>query len=401
VVIRGCREEVVTSSKEVHVFLRRGEARRQVGSTNMNKHSSRSHTIIRICIESKSPDSGMTSVSSLSLVDLAGSESVRLTGATGERQREGQYINKSLMTLGQVVYKLSEKSGGHIPYRDSKLTRILQPSLSGNAHVAIVCNISPSVSHMEESHNTLKFAARAKKVEQRVVLNQVAEESTLLQSYREEIEDLRQQLARSKAEQSNPNSDDMKEIVNAIQTMERLILKTKSFKRERSDDLFLISPEVEELTEELTIIDEDSDDEMLLSSRGSKEELANEMQRIQQLFSSMLDKRTLEENTEGEEISRDSRDEEVETLKAQLHEQQMTTNLKSADSSFLQSQLKEKDELLEEVAKLMEAVEHRQEELETENAALRQELSEKKKEIEELHQELCASRDANEMLLIY
>jgi centromeric protein E len=188
VVVRGLREEVVTSPHDVHHWIAQGERRRQVGSTNMNKHSSRSHAIFRLWIESKSLSDGGVRVSSLSLVDLAGSESVRLTGSTGDRQKEGQYINKSLTTLGQVVFKLSElqrrqdndtTKAHHIPYRDSKLTRLLQPSLSGNAQIVLISCISPQVSHLQESHNTLKFAVRAKRIQQHATVSEVADEKTM------------------------------------------------------------------------------------------------------------------------------------------------------------------------------------------------------------------------------
>ena len=186
VVVRGLREEVVTSPQDVYDWVAQGELRRQVGSTNMNKHSSRSHAIFRLWIESKSPEGGVR-VSSLSLVDLAGSESVRLTGNTGDRQKEGQYINKSLTTLGQVVFKLSELKRrhddntmkSHIPYRDSKLTRLLQPSLSGNAQIVLISCISPQVSHLQESHNTLKFAIRAKRIQQHATVSEVSDEKTM------------------------------------------------------------------------------------------------------------------------------------------------------------------------------------------------------------------------------
>lgn len=405
VVVRGCREEVVTTPEEVFHFLKKGESRRQVGSTNMNKHSSRSHTIVRLWLESTSPQ--QTVVSSLSLVDLAGSESVRLTGATGERQREGQYINKSLMALGQVVFKLSEKSKSHIPYRDSKLTRLLQPSLSGNAHIAIICNISPSTSHIEESHNTLKFAQRAKKVQQRAVVNKVAEESTLLQSYREEIEDLKQQLAASKALQEKQqtsytvnNGDDVKELVGAIQKMERLILKTKTLKKDEEDELDqLLSPEPNILAKELKAkadsldSDDDHEDEMLVPdlkpTKSKDDALTNEMHRIQGLLGSMLKKRPRPMKNGSVHVD-SSRDDEVEVLRAKLEEQQVTTNLSKADSSFLQSQLQEKDALLEEVSKIMEAVEHRQVELEEENAKLQKKLAEKDKKIADLEKRVAA-----------
>ena len=297
VIVRGLKEEIVTCPEQVFALLAAGERRRQTGGTAMNKQSSRSHSIFRLIIESRkripmggtpSPTkrqqqqqqqqqqgndtetdsiasstfapastSGPVRVSTLSLVDLAGSESVKNTGSTGTRQKEGTYINKSLLTLGHVVYKLAEismkkdKEGGgndnvsgsgmvdttHIPYRDSKLTRLLQPSLSGNAQICIICNISPLSRHIEESHLTLKFASRAKKIKQHATITEVVDEKTLLENYREEIEELKNQLKEAKhISQDSSNSqtlntssiddDDVQVLSQAVSNLERLILKT-------------------------------------------------------------------------------------------------------------------------------------------------------------------------------
>ncbi|GAB5585721.1 hypothetical protein Unana1_00621 [Umbelopsis nana] len=123
-------------------------------------------------------------VSQLNLIDLAGSEKA---ASHSDRRKEGAFINKSLLTLGTVISKLTEdKVSSHIPYRDSKLTRILQSSLSGNARIAVICTISPCHYSLEESQNTLKFAARVKKI--------IIDDKALLQKYRNEINDLRVQL---------------------------------------------------------------------------------------------------------------------------------------------------------------------------------------------------------------
>ncbi|VAI32737.1 unnamed protein product [Triticum turgidum subsp. durum] len=150
--VAGLSEEIVTCPEQVLKFVSFGESHRHIGETNMNVYSSRSHTIFRMVIESrdKADDSDTDScdavrVSVLNLVDLAGSERAAKTGAEGVRLKEGSHINKSLMTLGTVIKKLSEGikgQGGHVPYRDSKLTRILQPALGGNANTAIICNIT-------------------------------------------------------------------------------------------------------------------------------------------------------------------------------------------------------------------------------------------------------------------
>ncbi len=184
--VMGLREEVVTTPSQVLALLELGTTRRHVGATNMNAHSSRSHTIFRMIVESRAisgggqgdaDDGAAVLVSTLNLVDLAGSERMSKTGAEGQRAKEGAHINKSLMTLGVVINKLSEgveSKGGHIPYRDSKLTRILQPALGGNSKTAIVCAMTPAASHCEETHSTLKFAQRAKRVINKATKNEVA-----------------------------------------------------------------------------------------------------------------------------------------------------------------------------------------------------------------------------------
>eukprot|EP01117_Protostelium_nocturnum_P014140 TRINITY_DN5344_c0_g1_i1.p1 TRINITY_DN5344_c0_g1~~TRINITY_DN5344_c0_g1_i1.p1 ORF type:complete len:374 (+),score=139.11 TRINITY_DN5344_c0_g1_i1:1082-2203(+) len=136
-------------------------------------------------------------ISVLNLIDLAGSERASNEAANGElRRKEGAYINKSLLTLGQVISKLSEKTtdSGHIPYRDSKLTRILQNSLGGNAKISVICTISLSHLNFEETNSTLKFASRAKKIKNKVSLNEVTDDKTLIRRYQTEITDLKKKL---------------------------------------------------------------------------------------------------------------------------------------------------------------------------------------------------------------
>ena len=410
-VIKGLQERVVTSPQQVYQILAQGEARRQVGATHLNQHSSRSHVMVRLWIESKSCCTTTTSssartttttsstmssasslssdrtagggvrVSTLSLVDLAGSESVRLSGSN-ERRQEGHYINKSLMTLGQVVYALSEgkDSKKHVPYRDSKLTRLLQPSLSGNAQVVLICCISPLVSHLEESHNTFKFATRAKKIPQKATIQEVVDDKTLLQSYREEIEDLKQQLKEAREQQEqlmketshststtlSATDEEVELLVKSIQNMEKLILKSKP---PRPEDLLDSASDDEEYEEESLLAFASCENSTTTPpSRGTSshdvdDDLHKELARVQGLLGSVLKKR----------MSQPSQD-EVKSLRAQLEQQEVATSLRQADSSFLQAQLEEKDALLREVSKVLEAVEERQQQLEAENAALRQEL---------------------------
>ncbi|KAG6498178.1 hypothetical protein ZIOFF_046090 [Zingiber officinale] len=182
--VAGLREEIVTCAEQVLDLMEFGESHRHIGETNMNLHSSRSHTIFRMIIESKErveeegtiDSCDAVRVSVLNLVDLAGSERAAKTGAEGVRLKEGSHINKSLMTLGTVIKKLSEgaeSQGGHVPYRDSKLTRILQPALGGNANTSIICNITLAQVHADETKSSLQFASRALRVTNCACVNEV------------------------------------------------------------------------------------------------------------------------------------------------------------------------------------------------------------------------------------
>eukprot|EP01087_Luapelamoeba_hula_P022744 TRINITY_DN8230_c0_g1_i2.p1 TRINITY_DN8230_c0_g1~~TRINITY_DN8230_c0_g1_i2.p1 ORF type:complete len:716 (+),score=133.91 TRINITY_DN8230_c0_g1_i2:101-2248(+) len=189
------KEEIVLSPGQVMSIIAAGEAHRHVGATNFNEMSSRSHTIFRMVIESKplSARGGPVRVSTLNLIDLAGSERACPSGK-GLRTLEGGFINKSLLTLSTVISRLSEDKGEHIPYRDSKLTRILSSSLSGNARIGIICTLSPTPASFEETHNTLKFAHRAKAITNRAKLNEVLDDKALIKKYRTKITQLLKRL---------------------------------------------------------------------------------------------------------------------------------------------------------------------------------------------------------------
>ncbi|KAH9696447.1 kinesin-like protein KIN-7D [Citrus sinensis] len=193
--VEGIKEEVVLSPGHALSFIAAGEEHRHVGSNNFNLLSSRSHTIFTLMIESSDHGDEYDGVifSQLNLIDLAGSESSK-TETTGLRRKEGSYINKSLLTLGTVIGKLSEGKASHVPYRDSKLTRLLQSSLSGHGHVSLICTVTPASSSMEETHNTLKFASRAKRVEIYASRNKIIDEKSLIKKYQREISSLKEEL---------------------------------------------------------------------------------------------------------------------------------------------------------------------------------------------------------------
>ncbi|XP_037606171.1 centromere-associated protein E isoform X18 [Sebastes umbrosus] len=194
-------EELVTSPAQALAWIRKGEKNRHYGKTKMNQRSSRSHTIFRMILESRErsdPSSGENAdgavfVSHLNLVDLAGSERASQTGTDGARFKEGCNINRSLFILGQVIKKLTDEGQkGFTNYRDSKLTRILQNSLGGNAKTVIICTITPVA--LEETLGTLQFASTAKKMKNDPHVTEVSDDGALLKRYRNEIVDLKRRL---------------------------------------------------------------------------------------------------------------------------------------------------------------------------------------------------------------
>ncbi|XVE86888.1 hypothetical protein DITRI_Ditri18aG0071600 [Diplodiscus trichospermus] len=162
--VPGIIEAKVDNIEEVWNVLRIGSNSRAVGSNNVNEHSSRSHCMLCIMVKSKNLMTGECTKSKLWLVDLAGSERLAKTDAQGERLKEAQYINKSLSALGDVVYALATKSS-HIPYRNSKLTHLLQDSLGGNSKTLMFVQISPSERDLSETLSSLNFATRVRGVE--------------------------------------------------------------------------------------------------------------------------------------------------------------------------------------------------------------------------------------------
>ncbi|CAL8350484.1 unnamed protein product [Boreogadus saida] len=194
-------EELVTCPAQALSWVFKGEKNRHYGKTKMNERSSRSHTIFRMILESREksdPASGDNSEGAIIVVpsvDLAGSERASQTGAEGARFKEGCNINRSLFTLAQVIKKLSDESQrGFTNYRDSKLTRILQNSLGGNAKTVIICTITMAA--LEETLSTLQFASTAKKMKNDPHVTEVSDDGALLKRYRNEIVDLKRRLQR-------------------------------------------------------------------------------------------------------------------------------------------------------------------------------------------------------------
>lgn len=205
-------ERIVSNIEDLVDTLLAGDKNRVVAANGVNERSSRSHSIFKITIESRkmtrdqddddvntmeckskmsNEDDGAVLISTLNLVDLAGSESVKHTGATGERQKEGGKINQSLLSLSRVIFSLGQQHQPHINFRDSKLTRILQPSLSGNARMAVICCATPSEVFIEETRSSLQFASRAKLVKTRAQINEVLDDQAVIKRLKRELADAR------------------------------------------------------------------------------------------------------------------------------------------------------------------------------------------------------------------
>ncbi|XP_026552231.1 kinesin-like protein KIF3A [Pseudonaja textilis] len=214
VYIKDLSAYVVNNADDMDRIMTLGHKNRSVGATNMNEHSSRSHAIFTITIEcsEKGVDGNIhVRMGKLHLVDLAGSERQAKTGATGQRLKEATKINLSLSTLGNVISALVDGKSTHVPYRNSKLTRLLQDSLGGNSKTMMCANIGPADYNYDETISTLRYANRAKNIKNKARINEDPKDA-LLRQFQKEIEELKKKLEEgeeiSGSETSGSEEDD-------------------------------------------------------------------------------------------------------------------------------------------------------------------------------------------------
>lgn len=202
VYVEGVVKQAVDTYDSLERAIEQGSRNRTIGETKMNQTSSRSHTVVTIEFKQVENVGGVSNckVSHINLIDLAGSEKSNQTGATGDRLKEGNMINKSLSALGNCIEKLAEKSGNPkkakdivVPYRDSKLTRLLQNALGGSSKTIMICALSPASSNYDQTISTLRYADRAKKIKNAAVVNENPQEK-LLREMREENAKLKAML---------------------------------------------------------------------------------------------------------------------------------------------------------------------------------------------------------------
>uniref|UniRef100_A0A4W6BWT1 Kinesin-like protein n=1 Tax=Lates calcarifer TaxID=8187 RepID=A0A4W6BWT1_LATCA len=307
--VKGCTERFVSSPDEVMDVIDEGKANRHVAVTNMNEHSSRSHSIFLINIKQENVETEMKLSGKLYLVDLAGSEKVSKTGAEGAVLDEAKNINKSLSALGNVIAALSEGTKTHVPYRDSKMTRILQDSLGGNCRTTIIICCSPSVYNEAETKSTLMFGQRAKTIKNTVSVNLELTAEEWKKKYEKEkeknrslnivIQKLENELKRWRKGESVPveeqlssrnkkSSGDTTVVMDSLAPVpvplaeeektqyETLITDLYQQLDDKDDEINHHSQTAEKLKQQL--IDQD---ELLVSSRQDYERLQEELSRVQ------------------------------------------------------------------------------------------------------------------------
>lgn len=382
--VKGATERFVSSPEDVFEVIEEGKSNRHIAVTNMNEHSSRSHSVFLINVKQENLENQKKLSGKLYLVDLAGSEKVSKTGAEGTVLDEAKNINKSLSALGNVISALADGNKTHIPYRDSKLTRILQESLGGNARTTIVICCSPASFNEAETKSTLDFGRRAKTVKNVVCVNEELTAEEWKRRYEREkekngrlkgkVEKLEAELARWRAgetvneeeqldlqdvmEASTPNVEVLLEkapvdlpvpatpsgltMVGSINADERAALEQERERLyqqldDKDEEINQQSQYVEKLKEQ--IMDQE---ELIANTRRDYENLQAEMTRIQQENESAKEEvkevlQALEElavNYDQKSQEIESKNKEIDSVNDELLQKQ--TSLNSAQSELQQ-----------------------------------------------------------------
>ncbi|KAM4700869.1 kinesin heavy chain isoform 5-T5 [Discoglossus pictus] len=309
--VKGCTERFVSSPEEILDVIDEGKSNRHVAVTNMNEHSSRSHSIFLINIKQENVETELKLSGKLYLVDLAGSEKVSKTGAEGAVLDEAKNINKSLSALGNVISSLAEGSKGYVPYRDSKMTRILQDSLGGNCRTTMFICCSPSSYNDAETKSTLMFGQRAKTIKNTASVNleltaeqwkkKYEKEKEKNKTFKETIQKLEAELSRWRSGENVPETerlddgeqltqdvcdetpvnDNNSSIVIRISEEERRKYEEeirKMYKQldDKDDEINLHSQLVEKLKQQML-----DQEELLISTRGDNDKVQMELSRLQ------------------------------------------------------------------------------------------------------------------------
>ncbi|XP_060792516.1 kinesin family member 4 [Neoarius graeffei] len=298
----GLTEKEVFTAQEMVGCLEMGNSARTVGSTAMNAASSRSHAIFTISLEQRrGGDKNDVMVSKLHLVDLAGSERQKKTKAEGDRLKEGISINRGLLSLGNVISALGDESkkGTFVPYRDSKLTRLLQDSLGGNSHTLMIACVSPADSNIEETINTLRYADRARKIKNKPIINvdpQAAETKRLKQ----QVQELQVLLFQARGGVA-PVLSGSEEAEN----MSKIVERNRSLKEENSK----LSRELSEAVGQTALMCE-----RIIVTEQVNEKLQSKLEELKQHAACKVDLQKMVETLEDQELK-----ENVEVIRSLQH----------------------------------------------------------------------------------
>ncbi|KAJ4374089.1 Kinesin- motor protein [Neocucurbitaria cava] len=303
--VQGMEECHLKTAVQGITLLREGSHKRQVAATKCNDLSSRSHTVFTITVYIKRvTEDGQEYLSAgkLNLVDLAGSENIQRSGAENKRAAEAGLINKSLLTLGRVINALVER-GSHIPYRESKLTRLLQDSLGGRTKTCIIATLSPAKSNLEETISTLDYAFRAKNIRNKPQVNQAINKKTLLKEFTAEIEKLKSELIATRQRNGVYLTQDNYEEITTISESRRILSEEQRDRietmeanlRNKVEDLFKLTTSFQTLKK-----DNEQTQLELDGTKGILEKTEVVLNHTRQNLSEETELRKAHQKTEGE-----------------------------------------------------------------------------------------------------
>lgn len=386
VYVKDLSSVVCHSADDMERTMSIGNRNRSTGSTNMNESSSRSHAIFSITIEcsDKGPDGAQRlRAGKLHLVDLAGSERQSKTGATGIRLKEATKINLSLSTLGNVISALVDGKSTHIPYRNSKLTRLLQDSLGGNSKTVMVANVGPADYNYDESISTLRYATRAKSIKNHAVVNEDPKDA-LLRQYQKEIDDLRRQLEGEDLDGEGDGTESGSENEEYVDENGKTRTRKKTTKRVSAEKLQEIQAKIDEERKALS------------KKKGLEEAEKNKIaqnleKREKELKRAQDEQRALKEKLEqlekkiivGGENLLEKAEKQNELLKKSEEELKRTEELKEAIKKKLDERAAEKMDLEEKYSNLNEEVRSKTNKLKK----LRTMIMEAKSELDDINKE--------------
>jgi kinesin family protein 5 len=360
--VKGATERFVCNPEEVMALIEEGKQNRHISVTNMNEHSSRSHSVFLINVKQENEETQKQLTGKLYLVDLAGSEKVSKTGAEGQTLDEAKNINKSLSALGNVISALADGNKSHIPYRDSKLTRILQESLGGNSRTTIIICGSPASYNEYETKSTLEFGRRAKTIKNTVIVNEVLTAEEWKRRYEKERDKaikLRSQLSRAEVELSRWRNGE------AVPGDEQLDL--------REQDVSNLSESVQDLN----IYQATNQLAGGFSQQMSQEERMRIEEMRARLYAQLDDKE--------EEISRQA--DQIDRLKKQLQDQEELLTLTKKRCNQVENDCAlSKEEVKRLLAALLEVAQN----FDEKEAQLKEKIS----KIEELTEDLAKSKSS-------